>query len=222
MVLEPIFEADFLPVSYGFRPKRRAHDAVAEIHYYATRGTSGCSMLTSKDASTTSTTGHYSHGCGHGSRTKRPWHWYVRSSRPECSMNSAVRTTPMPERLRRDHLTAAGQYRVVRVGRGGDGSVAARGTKPRSGPSQTVRHGMGNWRIVRYADDFVIMSNGSRDDVVALREQVAEVLGGWACGYLRPRPVSRTLSRDRLPRLPPPVEATSGRRQVVLHDLHRR
>ncbi len=34
-VLEPIFEADFLPCSYGFRPNRRAHDAVAEIHYYA-------------------------------------------------------------------------------------------------------------------------------------------------------------------------------------------
>jgi hypothetical protein len=30
--LEPIFEADFLPVSYGFRPQRRAHDAVADIH----------------------------------------------------------------------------------------------------------------------------------------------------------------------------------------------
>ena len=26
LVLEPIFEADFLPCSYGFRPKRRAHD----------------------------------------------------------------------------------------------------------------------------------------------------------------------------------------------------
>ena len=38
LVLEPIFEADFVPVSYGFRPKRRAHDAVAEIHHYATRG----------------------------------------------------------------------------------------------------------------------------------------------------------------------------------------
>ena len=38
MVLEPIFEADFVPVSYGFRPRRRAHDAVAEIHYYASRG----------------------------------------------------------------------------------------------------------------------------------------------------------------------------------------
>ena len=28
LVLEPIFEADFLPCSYGFRPKRRTHDAV--------------------------------------------------------------------------------------------------------------------------------------------------------------------------------------------------
>jgi RNA-directed DNA polymerase len=36
LVLEPIFEADFLPVSYGFRPKRRAHDAIAEIRYYGT------------------------------------------------------------------------------------------------------------------------------------------------------------------------------------------
>jgi RNA-directed DNA polymerase len=34
-VLEPIFEADFLPCSYGFRPNRRAQDAVAEIHYLA-------------------------------------------------------------------------------------------------------------------------------------------------------------------------------------------
>jgi len=37
LVLEPIFEADFHPCSYGFRPKRRAHDAVAEVRYLATR-----------------------------------------------------------------------------------------------------------------------------------------------------------------------------------------
>ena len=36
LVLEPIFEADFEPVSYGFRPARRAHDAVAEIHVFGT------------------------------------------------------------------------------------------------------------------------------------------------------------------------------------------
>ncbi len=38
LVLEPIFEADFEPVSYGFRPKRRAQDAIAEIHQYGTQG----------------------------------------------------------------------------------------------------------------------------------------------------------------------------------------
>jgi RNA-directed DNA polymerase len=38
LVLEPIFEADFEPVSYGFRPKRRAQDAIAEIQFYGTRG----------------------------------------------------------------------------------------------------------------------------------------------------------------------------------------
>ena len=35
LVLEPIFEADFKPCSYGFRPNRRAHDAIAEIHNFA-------------------------------------------------------------------------------------------------------------------------------------------------------------------------------------------
>jgi RNA-directed DNA polymerase len=36
LVLEPIFEADFKPCSYGFRPRRRAQDAIAEIHYLGT------------------------------------------------------------------------------------------------------------------------------------------------------------------------------------------
>lgn len=38
-VLEPVFEADFVPAPYGFRPNRRAHDAIAEIVYLAQRGT---------------------------------------------------------------------------------------------------------------------------------------------------------------------------------------
>ena len=37
IVLEPIFEPGFLPCSYGFRPGRRAQDAIAEIHYLASR-----------------------------------------------------------------------------------------------------------------------------------------------------------------------------------------
>jgi RNA-directed DNA polymerase len=38
LVLEPIFEADFRPCSYGFRPRRRAQDAISEIHMFASRG----------------------------------------------------------------------------------------------------------------------------------------------------------------------------------------
>jgi len=37
LVLEPIFEVDFKPCSYGFRPRRRAQDALAEIHQFASR-----------------------------------------------------------------------------------------------------------------------------------------------------------------------------------------
>jgi RNA-directed DNA polymerase len=38
LVLEPIFEADFLPSSYGFRPKRSAHQALEAIRVEANRG----------------------------------------------------------------------------------------------------------------------------------------------------------------------------------------
>jgi len=37
LVLEPIFEADFQPCSYGFRPGRRCQDAIAEIQYLTSR-----------------------------------------------------------------------------------------------------------------------------------------------------------------------------------------
>ncbi len=37
LALEPIFEADFRPCSYGFRPRRRAQDAIAEIQAFTSR-----------------------------------------------------------------------------------------------------------------------------------------------------------------------------------------
>ncbi|MBM0230317.1 group II intron reverse transcriptase/maturase, partial [Micromonospora sp. ATA51] len=37
LILEPIFEVDFYPSSYGYRPGRRAQDAIAEIHQLASR-----------------------------------------------------------------------------------------------------------------------------------------------------------------------------------------
>ncbi len=38
IVLEPIFEADFLPPSFGFRPKRSAHQALEAVRVAANRG----------------------------------------------------------------------------------------------------------------------------------------------------------------------------------------
>jgi retron-type reverse transcriptase len=33
LVMEPIFEIDFYPSSYAYRPGRRAQDAITEIHH---------------------------------------------------------------------------------------------------------------------------------------------------------------------------------------------
>ena len=54
LVLEPIFEADFQPCSYGFRPNRRAHDAIAETRFWHPSATSGWWRATSRRASTKS------------------------------------------------------------------------------------------------------------------------------------------------------------------------
>jgi len=34
LVLVPIFEANFRPCSYGYRPNHRVHDAVAEVRHF--------------------------------------------------------------------------------------------------------------------------------------------------------------------------------------------
>jgi RNA-directed DNA polymerase len=56
LVLEPILEVDFSPSSYGFRPGRRAQDAVEEIRFHAHRGYEWSSRPTSPHVSTRSTT----------------------------------------------------------------------------------------------------------------------------------------------------------------------
>jgi RNA-directed DNA polymerase len=50
-----------------------------------------------------------------------------------------------------------------------------------STPSRRARRrrkSLPNWRMVRYADDFVVLVHGEREDVESLREEIAEVLAG--------------------------------------------
>ena len=78
-VLEPIFEADFASCSYGFRPNRRAQDAIAEVTSWAAASMSGCWRPTSRRVSTRSDTRRYWNGCGSGSRTSGSSGWSERS-----------------------------------------------------------------------------------------------------------------------------------------------
>lgn len=180
MVLEPIFEADFLPVSYGFRPRRRAHDAVAEIHHYAT---SGYRWVLDADIE----------GCfdniDHQILLDR-----VRARIKDKKTVALVRAF-----LKAGVLTDLGLEAAAGTGtpQGGiispllanialsvlDEAIMAPWADGGDQSTQTARakrryHRLGNWRIVRYADDFVIMTNGSRDDAAALKEQAAQVLAG--------------------------------------------
>jgi RNA-directed DNA polymerase len=50
IVLEPVFEADFLPCSFGFRPKRSAHDALQVLIDECWRAAGGWSRRTSPPA----------------------------------------------------------------------------------------------------------------------------------------------------------------------------
>jgi len=38
------------------------------------------------------------------------------------------------------------------------------------------KNGLGTWKLIRYADDFVVMVKGERQHAEALREEVADVL----------------------------------------------
>ena len=180
MVLEPIFEADFLPASYGFRPRRRAHDAVAEIQFYAQRG---YRWVLDADI----------HGCfdniDHQVVLDR-----VRARIKDKKIVALVRAF-----LKAGVLTDLGREAETSIGtpQGGiispllanialsalDEAIMAPWAEGGDQSTQTGRarrrySGLGNWRIVRYADDFVIMTNGSRDDVVTLKEQAGVVLAG--------------------------------------------
>ncbi|MEV0382816.1 group II intron reverse transcriptase/maturase [Nonomuraea sp. NPDC050643] len=178
LVLEPIFEADFLPVSYGFRPRRRAHDAIAEIHYFGTRA-----YRWVLDADIEAAFDNLDH----------------------VALMDRVRTRVKDKRvlalvkafLKAGVLTELGSLRKSHAGTPQGGILSPLlfniamhaldehlhrpwqqdGTM--STPARRVhrrRKGLPNWRLVRYADDFVILVHGTGDDVHALREEVAEVL----------------------------------------------
>ena len=178
LVLEPIFEADFLPVSYGFRPMRRAHDAIAEIQRF---GTKGYRWVLDADIEACFDT------IAHPALMDRV-RARVKDKRVLALVKAFLKAGVLTEtRQYEDSFTGTPQGGILSpllanialtvLDEHVHGPWLAGGTM--STPRRRARRrakGLPNWRIVRYADDFVILVHGDRADVQTLREDIAAVL----------------------------------------------
>jgi RNA-directed DNA polymerase len=177
LVLEPIFEADFQPSSYGFRPKRRAQDAIAEIHYLASPNRN---YLWVFEADIEACFDRIDHTALMGRVRDR-----IADKRVLALVKAFLRAGVLSEDgLNRDTVTGTPQGGILSPLLANialsviDEHFAARWAA--LGPSWTRakhrRAGEPAMRLVRYADDFVVMVAGTRADAEALRSEVSDVL----------------------------------------------
>ncbi len=176
LVLEPIFEADFDPCSYGFRPNRRAHDAIAEIHHY---GSHNYHWVLEADIEACFDT------IDHMALMDR-----VRRRVADKRVLALIKAF-----LKAGIMNVLGEQEDTKTGtpQGGilspllanialsalDEHFTAQWRQTMNTVSKREvrrRRGLGTWRLIRYADDFVIMVAGTRDNAEALRGQVTDVL----------------------------------------------
>jgi RNA-directed DNA polymerase len=178
LVLEPVFEADFKPVSYGFRPRRRAQDAIAEIHFYGTHG-----YRWALDADIAACFDEIDHAALMDRVRKRIKDKRVLAlvkaflkaglltelGEPQDTLTGTPQGGILSPLLANIALSALDEHLHRAWESGGVLSTSYRREKRRA-------QGLPSWRLVRYADDFVVLVNGTRQDTEALREEVARVL----------------------------------------------
>jgi len=172
LVLEPIFETDFKPCSYGFRPRRRAHDAIAETQHMTTRG---YEWVLEADIE----------ACfdriDHAALLDRVWCKRVLAL-VKSFLKAGIMTTSGD---REDTLTGTPQGGILSpllatiALSALDEHFDAQWHREMSAwhrRDRRKRSGEANWKLVCYADDFVVCVNGRRQHAEALREKVATVL----------------------------------------------
>jgi RNA-directed DNA polymerase len=178
LVLEPIFEADFKPCSYGFRPSRRAHDAIAEIYHLASSPGNYHWVFETDIKACFDEIDHSALMVRLRARIK---------DKRVCSLVKAF--------LRAGVLTDLGDREETWTGTPQGGILSPllanialsaldehfhrqwhqeMGTQWQR--EKRRRHGQGSWKLIRYADDLVLVVSGDRHHAEALREQVAAVL----------------------------------------------
>jgi RNA-directed DNA polymerase len=177
LVLEPIFEADFKPCSYGFRPRRRAQDAIAEIHYLATPSRNYEWVFEADIAACFDEIDHTALMDRVRERVgdKRVLGWvraFLRAGiLSEEGLNRET-TTGTPQGGILSPLLANIALSVL------DEHFADKwaGYGPEWTRAKHRRRGGAVMRLIRYADDFVVMIAGTREHAEALWNEVAAVL----------------------------------------------
>lgn len=176
LVLEPIFEQDFHPCSYGFRPNRRAHDALAEIHHFGSRKYHW--VLEGDIEACFDTIDHTAlmdrvrkrvgdkrvlalvkAFCKAGILTELGQQHQTRTGTPQGGILSPLLSNIALSALD-DYFAEACQATMK------DGNARFR----------RRQKGLANWRLIRYADDWVVMVAGTRADTERLRQDIATVL----------------------------------------------
>lgn len=177
LVLEPIFEADFKPCSYGFRPRRRAQDAIAEIHYL---GSPSRKFDWVFEADIKACFDEIDHTALMDRVRRR-----IGDKRVLCLVKAFLRSGILSEDgIKRTSITGTPQGGILSpllanialsvLDEHFARKWAALGSQWKRG--QLRRQGVPIYRLVRYADDFVVMVGGTRDDADALWDEVAAVL----------------------------------------------
>lgn len=176
LVLEPIFEADFQPCSHGFRPGRRAHDAIAEIRHYTAHRyewvVEGDITACFDTIDHRALLGRVRHRIG-DKRVVALVKAFLKAGVLTKDAELKDTTTGTPQGGILSPLLSNIALSVL------DEHFAAAWTAHMATPWQRVkrrRHGLANYRLTRYADDFVIAVHGDRQDAEALRDEVAQVL----------------------------------------------
>lgn len=178
LVLEPIWEAGFLPCSYGFRPNRRAHDAVAEVRYLASH-----SYEWIVEGDIKACFDEISHSALMDRVRLR-----VGDKRVLALVKAFLKAGILGEdRVLRDIDAGTPQGSIlspllsnvalsvldehIAQAPGGPGASQTERAKRR-------RHGLPNYRLIRYADDWCLAISGTKEQAEALREEIAGVLTG--------------------------------------------
>lgn len=175
LVLEPVFEADFQSCSYGFRPCRRAQDAIAEIHNLASHG-----YTVVLEADIRACFDEIDHAALMDRFRQRI------KDKKVCALVKAFLKAGVMTHIgdREDTLTGTPQGGILSPLLANialsalDDHFTRYGQQGMTGSQRYLRRrkGLANWRLIRYADDFVFMVNGTRQQAEALREEAAAVL----------------------------------------------